>query len=313
MNLTWQLHPVPLSAINLTDRTYCLVHGKTAPPDEKLLACISQFGILHPPIIQLIDKKSYRIVAGWKRILAAQQLTPDSPVYCRIISADIDKTAIFSLILAENGAGTPLSIVEQIIFFEKLLLAAPMEEAIPLLEQLGYKPQKQILKDLLQLRSLSRSALQGLHDGTVHLKTARKMLCLSESDQELIVQFIITLHFGGSKQQKLIDLCTELAMRKNKPLKSILAGFPSADALEQLTNIPQQGAALLSWLHEQCFPQVSQAENNFNRRVARLNLPATMKISHTPAFENEETTLSLRFPNWNSLEEVLTEITKLMQ
>lgn len=312
MNATIPLHPVSLSAIDLADRTYCLTHWPTVFPGEQLLTSIRRFGILHPPILQRIEDTSYCVVAGRKRIIAAQHLAPDNPVFCRIIPADLDKTTIFLLILEEANAGTPLSIVEQIVFFEKLLQAASMEVAIPMLEQLGYKPQEHILQGLLKLRSVSAAVLQAMHAGTVHQKNAKKLLHLSVPDQESIVQLITGLHFGGSKQQKLIDLCMELVMRRGIPLKQILVDFPTADALGQPLNIPQHGATLLSWLHDQCFPQLSQAENNFNRRVGRLDLPPTMQIDHTPAFENEEITLSLRFSDWSSLEEVIDEIRKLM-
>jgi ParB family chromosome partitioning protein len=312
MNATSPLHPVPLSAIDLADRTYCLTPWETVPPGDALLTSIRRFGILHPPILQQIEDNSHCVVAGRKRIIAAQHLAPDRAIFCRIIPADLDKTAIFLLILEEANAGTPLNIVEQIVFFEKLLQAASMDEAIPMLELLGYKPQKHILMNLLKLRSLSAAVLQAMHAGTVHQKNAGKLLHFSIPDQELIVQLITALHFGGSKQQKLIELGMELIMRKGLPLKKILADFPSADALEQPLNIPQHGAALLSWLYDQCCPQLSLAENNFNRRVGRLDLPPTMRIDHSPAFENEELTLSLRFPDWDSLEEVVKEIRKLM-
>jgi ParB family chromosome partitioning protein len=312
MNSTSWFHPVPLSAIDFEDRTYSLTLFEDHP-SEMLLASIKRFGILHPPILRQVDDNSYCIIVGRKRITATQHLAPAAPIFCRIIPVDIEITAIFSLLLEEAETGIPLSIVEQIVFFEKLLLISPMEEAIPMLEQLGYKPQIHILKNLLKLRSLNESVLQALHHGTIHIKSARKLLNLSETDQKMIVQLITSLHLGGSKQQKLIDLCIELNMRKNVPLKTILADFPSADELGQPMNIPQHGAALLSWLHNECFPQFSQAENNFKRQVARLNLPSTMHISHTPAFENKEITLSLCFPDWRSLDKALGGINKLIQ
>ncbi len=312
MNSTTQFHPVPLSAIDFEDRTYCLTPWND-PPGEVLLASIKQFGILHLPILQQVDDKSYCIVAGRKRVITAQHLAPDAPIFCKIIPKNTEITTIFSLLLEESKTSTSLSIVEQIVFFEKVLLASPMKKVLPMLEQLGYKPQKHILKDLLKLRVLSESVLQTMHYGSIAIKNARKLLNLSETDQVMIVQLITTLHFGGSKQQKLIDLCTELIMRKKMSLEKILADFPSADEQGQTMNIPQQGTALLSWLHSECYPKISLAENSFKRKVARLNLPSTMHISHTPAFENEEITLSLYFPDWRSLDKVLESINKIIQ
>ena len=311
MNSTSQHLLVPLSAIDHEDRAYALTLWDDSP-DEDLLTSIKRFGILHPPILRTNKNNSYCIVSGRKRIAAARQLAPEGTIYCRIVPKDINPPGIFSLLLEEAETGKSLSITEQIIFFEKLIKASSTMEAIPLLEQLGYKPQKHILDNLLKLRSLSEPALLAMHRGTLQLKTARKLLNLSETDQKLIVRLINEFHFGGSKQQKLIDLCTELTKQKNISVGKILTNFPSADEHGQPMNIPQHGAALLLWLQNECFPQLSQAENDFKRQVARLNLPSSMHIDHTPAFEDEKITLSLRFPDWQSLNKSLQGINKLI-
>ena len=129
MTCTSQFHLVSLSSINLADRTYSLTPWEDIPPGEELLNSINRFGILHPPILQQGENNSYRIVIGKKRVLAAQQLAPNDPVFCRIIPADIKEKVLFSLLLEEAKAATPLTFVEQIVFFEKLLLTAPMDDA----------------------------------------------------------------------------------------------------------------------------------------------------------------------------------------
>ena len=312
MNFTSQILLVPISAIDHEDRTYSLTLWKESP-DEDLLTSIKRFGILHPPILHNNGNNSYSIITGNKRITAARHLAQEDSVLCRIIPENTKQTAIFSLLLEDAIAGRPLSIIEQIIFFEKLIKASSTMEAVPMLEQLGYKPQKHILDNLLKLRSLSEPSLLAMHRGTIQLKNGRKLLNLSEADQNQIVQLINELHFGGSKQQKLIELCIELTKRKNISIEEVLADFPSTDEHGQPMNIPQHGAALLLWLQNECFPQLSQTENDFKQKVARLNLPSSMHIGHTPAFENKEIILSLRFPDWHSLNNVLKGINKLIQ
>lgn len=311
MNSTHQFLSVPLSLIDYKDSTYRLTLWEDSP-DEALLNSVNRFGILHPPILRHKGNNSYCIVSGRKRIAAVEQLALEEAVLCRIIPENINKTVIFSLILEEAERGRLLSITEQIIFFEKLIKTSSMMEAIPLLEQLGYKPQKHTLDNLLKLRSLSEPALLALHRGTLQIKNARKLLNLTETDQILIIQFINMLNLGGSKQQKLIELCIELTKRKNISLEKILANAPATDEQEQPMNIPQHGAALLLWLQNECFPRLSQAENDFQRQVARHNLPSNAHIAHTPAFEDKNITLTLRFTDWHSLDEVLPEINKLM-
>ncbi|HER63441.1 MAG TPA: hypothetical protein ENO11_05645 [Desulfobacteraceae bacterium] len=312
MNFFSQLQPVPIQAIQFEDSSYSLTLWEESP-EEELLESIRRFGILNPPVLRRRQNMSFCIIAGRKRITAAATLEPVVPVLCRIIRDNLEEAAIFSLLLEEALTGKPLTTVEKVIFFEKLIAVSSMDVAVPLLEKLGDKPQKHILNDLLKLRSLSLPVLKALHHDVIRLKNARKMLDLSPADQKLLVQFITDLQFGGSKQQKLVDLSIELIKRKNMPLKDILADFPAACGSEQPLNIPQHGAALLSWLHEQCYPRLTLAENDFQRKVARLGLPSTMQISHAAAFESEEITLSLRFSDWSSMDRVVAGIKTLMQ
>lgn len=308
---TSQLFSVPPSAIDLDDRTYCLLHWDD-PMNNDLVSSIKQFGILHPPFLQQKSNNSFRIIAGRKRLTTIRHLDPAIPVLCHIFPAETKKTDIFSLILEEAKTGRPLSIVEQVVFFDKLLKESPEKEAIHFLAQLGQKPQKHILYDLLKLRSLSEPVLKSIHSGILQVKNGRKLLDLSEADQKLIVNLITSLHLGGSKQRKLIDLCKELIYRKDSPLKNILSDFQESQEHEQPENLPQHATALLSWLEGQCSPRLSQTENNFKRQVASLNLPPSMKISHAKAFEDDEITLSLRFSDWQSLGKMLEEIKNLM-
>ncbi len=307
-----RFHHVPIQDIDLEDLTYSLIPW-IEQPDKALRSSIRRFGILHPPVLRERNNKTFSIIAGRKRISIAGQLAPHNPLPCRVVPAELREKDVFSLLLEENLSCRPLSVVEQIVFLEKLLLISPMDEAIPMLERMGLKPRKHILNDMLKLRQLGEPALQALHTGTLAAKNARKLLKLSNDDQQLIIQFITDLHLGGSKQQKLIELCAELIMRNDSPLDEILGEFSPAQAQGQPENIPQQGTELLSWLHRQCFPLASSAEKSFKKQVARLELPEVMSLSHSAAFENEEITLSIRFPDLDALSRVIEKMKKLLE
>ena len=159
MNVTSQILLVPLSAIDHEDKTYCLTLWKDRP-DEDLLTSIKRFGILHPPILHKNENNSYSIVTGNKRITAARHLAQEDSVLCRIVPENTKQTDIFSLLL-EDAAGRSLSIIEQIIFFEKLVKASSTMEAVPMLEQLGYKPQKAYSRQLAQTSFTERPLSTG--------------------------------------------------------------------------------------------------------------------------------------------------------
>lgn len=302
------------AGIDFSDHTYSLTPWEEQP-DDMLLRSISRFGVLHPPILRALSDRSYLIVAGRMRILAHRQYFQGKPIMCRIVPADRDDAFIFSILLEESLAGTPFTPLEQLIFLQKLKQASSNEDAEAMLEKLGHKKQPHILKDLLKLLSLDNSVLLALHTGKITMKNARKLLQVASEDQVLLVRLIKDLHLGGSKQQKLIDLSFELSKRTNISLQQVIAEFLHSEAGQAQAppeNIPQQSTALLNRLQAECFPRLTEADKSFKHKVAILNLPSHLHISHTPSFEDTNLTLSVRFPDWQALEEFLNRIKRLI-
>ena len=296
-----------VSAIDLADRTYFLSPEDEQPP-PRLVDSIREYGILHPPLVQQQSAGRYIVVAGWKRLLTAVTLLHWDSVPCIVVPAHCSALHLYSFLLEQSLEGNPLSLVEQCAFFANLRKTCTVEDILPLLAKLGHKPNKHQLDELLGLRKLAQTAQLALHRGILNYTSGRKLLRLSQADQETLVAMITRFQLGGSKQQKLIDQGTELLRRDRKELKDITTPFLEKMDMSRQENIPQQAAALLDWLHEQCFPRSVLAENEFSRCVAQLNLPSTMRIGHSPFFEEDSVTLALTFADWVSLQKSLPAI-----
>lgn len=299
------------SAIDLADRTYFLSPEDEQPP-PRLVESIREYGMLHPPLVQQQSAGRFIVVAGWKRLITAVTLLHWNSVPCIVVPADCPAQHLHSCLLEESLAGSPLSLAEQSAFFASLSEICPVEDILPLLAKLGHRPNKHQLDELLGLRKLAPSARFALHRGILNYTSGRKLLRLSSADQETLVAMITKFQLGGSKQQKLIDQGTELLRREQVDLKAITTPFLEHMDMSRQENIPQQAAALLNWLHEQCFPRSVLAESEFSRRVAQLNLPTTMQIEHSPFFEEDSVTLALTFTDWDSLQKSLPAIHRIL-
>jgi hypothetical protein len=295
------------SAIDLADRTYFLSPEDEQPP-PRLVDSIRQYGILHPPLVQQQSADRFIVVAGWKRLITAVTLLHWDSVPCIVVPADCPALHLHSCLLEETLAGSPLSLAEQSAFFASLRETCAAEDILPLLAKLGHRPNRHQLEELLGLQKLAPSALLALHRGILNYTSGRKLLRLSHADQETLVALITRFQLSGSKQQKLIDQGTELLRRRQGDLNTITTPFLAQMDMSRQENIPQQASALLNWLHEQCFPRSALAENEFSRRVAQLNLPSTMRIEHSPFFEEDSVTLALTFADWRSLQKSLPAI-----
>jgi len=301
-------------ALDLGDTTFNLRPFGPEHPSAELTESIRQFGFLHPPLVQQQSQNRYKILSGRKRIQAAIDMpaSKNKKLLCLVVPRHAPVLLVYSLLLHHALIGGQLSIIEQANFFKKALQAAPEDEILPLLKPLGYKQYKHKVRELLDFLSLDKSVIACLHKGQIHPKNARKMLGLQPGDQQEIIRLISQFHMGGSKQQQLIHFSIELIMRRNQSLKEILKHRHDAQHTKIRENPPQETTHLLNWLHDQCFPSLEIAENEFKQWVAELNLPPDISVSHTPYFEDNGVTASLSFDDFNALKNVLPEIKKLI-
>jgi hypothetical protein len=299
------------ATIDLADRTYFFSPEREHPAPH-LVDSIREYGLLHPPLLQQRGGNRFIVIAGWKRLAAAITVLQWDTVPCIVAPSACPDLHLHALLLEQSLLAPPLSAAELSAFFTSLCTICTIDDVLPLLAKLGYKPNRHQLDELLDLGNLSESALLALHRGALSSAGARKLLRLVRTDQETLVALIARFQLGGSKQQKLIDLCTELWHREHKSVEDITAPFLEELAMSRQLNVPQQAAALLSWLHGQCCPRSGRAESEFNRRVAQLNLPTTMQVDHSSSFEEDSVTLRLKFTDWEALQKALPDIRKLL-
>lgn len=302
---------VAASALDLADRRYFLAPEDESPP-PRLVNSIREYGILHPPLVQQRDADRFTVVAGRKRVITAITILRWDSVPCIVVPSDCPTLHLYSYLLEQSLVGSPLSLVEQSTFFARLGETSSVEDILPLLAQLGHRPNKHQLDELLSLRQLTPAAQLALHRDILSYTVARKLLRLSPADQDTLVAMITRFQLGGSKQQKLIDLSLELQRRRNQRVQEIIVPLLNDLETAEQQNIPQQGSTLLAWLHQQCFPRSVNAEIEFRRQVEQLHLPPIMQIAHSPSFEDDSLSLVIRFADWDALRKRLTEIRALL-
>lgn len=311
MNSTACFSPVKASSIDVHDTTYLLSPVQEFP-DDVLRESIRTFGILCPPLLQEKERGRFIIASGRKRIMAALEVLDADAILCRLVPPGSPAPAVYAILLEHSLTGGEMSIAQQIAFFDGLLQTCSMDDAQPLWARLGHRPGRNGLAELLSLKALARPALVALHRGILSFNSARKTVRLAPGDQQTLVDIITRLQLGGSKQQKLIELCTELIMRRKEDLQTILQPFFSREESGQPENIPQRSAALLQWLHNENFPSSDAAEREFARFVQQLGLPPNAEVRHTPAFEDDAVTLCLRFPDPESMRTSWVRLQEIM-
>ncbi|OGQ98715.1 MAG: hypothetical protein A2505_02015 [Deltaproteobacteria bacterium RIFOXYD12_FULL_55_16] len=294
---------VNLQNLNFQDFSNSLTPEEAREPSAELLASVARTGILHPPILREQGRATLEIVTGRRRLLAAQQTLHSISAICLVLPAETPPAEALAINLEDTLLRGDISVVEQAIFFQKILVHLEENEAARrFLPALGLEPHRHHLQNLLQLLRLEEHLLGALHEKRLHEGVARELLALNFTDRLSLYEIIETLSLSVSNQKKITATCRELATRGNTSIMALLCQPEVREILTpQETNIPQKTARLMHWLTEQRFPSLTAAEQEFRSFAATLKLPNGLTLNHSPSFEQDQVHLSIPFGNREEL------------
>jgi ParB/RepB/Spo0J family partition protein len=301
---------ISLAQVDFDDFSYSISPEQAIVVDESLKKSIARHGILHPPLVRETKPELYRIVSGRKRLHAMHSLHAEGTCFCLVISRQVPEVEVFHILLEENKLARQLSPIEKALFLQKI--SAIMDEnqiAKEFLPRMGQQTTPFAIKQTLMLLNLEKPILHGIHKGHVNETVARGFITLSAEDRMVLFEIISSLRLSLSNQKKLLNICRELAGRGNTNIKALLDNDEVHGILHhQNANPPQKTKNLMTWLSRKHMPRSTQAEEEFNRFITTIKLPQNVSVVHTPFFEDDSLTLSIRFPNRNSLQHAWEKI-----
>ncbi len=316
---------VKIQDINLDDRSYSL-DPFPQTPEQGLVQSIDNFGILHPPL--LLEKQGGLciILSGKKRIEAylktcntvpdCQQEKDGNYITALIFTEDKEqgpnKSLLLTTLLQHQLLGGPLTLIEQAIFFQKAAQVLEKQDLLSFLPLLGLKPKPHIPGELIALLNLELSVQQGIHEGRIPQRSGKKLSRFLPADQQKLADIIYEYQLGGSKQQKIVERFFQLTKREQISVKELLGSWGEKVGEKNL-NGPQKAASLLRWLDQQYQPRMTQAEEEFKKFSSQLQIPAGVRVDHSPSFEEEQVTLSMNFKSKKELAEIWPQIKMLIQ
>ncbi|MFA7383081.1 MAG: ParB N-terminal domain-containing protein [Desulfurivibrionaceae bacterium] len=297
---------VNLRQINFQDYTNSLTPEEARTPSTALLESIARTGILHPPILKEQGGGKLEIVTGRRRLIAAQQILHSTSAICLVLPAETLPEEALAINLEDTLLRGDITVVEQAIFFQKILGHLDENEAARrFLPALGLEPHRHNLRNLVQLLGLEEHLLSALHAGRLHEGVARELLALNFTDRLSLYEVMEILSLSVSNQKKITTTCRELAARHRTSIMALLCRPEVREILApQETNIPQKTARLMQWLTDQRFPSLAAAEEEFRAFTAALKLPGRVALSHSPSFEQDQVHLSIPFANREELRRV---------
>ena len=275
--------------------------------DRVLLNTLQEFGQLHPLLVQEQTENQYHILAGYPYFTALNVLDIQQ-IVCQILPRTLAPITRFSLQIIHDLSSPQSSPILQAHLLRQAQLIVSEEDLLSLLSLMGYKPQRYKLKELIDLLQLEPTAILALHRGSLSQKLGKHLYLLSQEDQRNLVKLISVYRLGGSKQQKLVEMVTELVLRDNKSAQEIINKWLPDEETTNSENRPQRIYGFLQCLHEQCSPGKTDAERNFKKLVKELQPPEEITIEHSLSFEDEQLEVRIKFTDAATLRKKWAEI-----
>lgn len=266
-------------------------------------------------VVQQSAEKTYQVVIGHNLIESVVYSPVDLKSYhCLILQPTFPVTDTLHIICDYYKQQLIESPIALAYFLEKCFLyisdnKTVIQEYFPILQ---LKQNKKIISDSLKMLELDISTQLKIHEGQLSNKLIANLIKLTETDRKKVIEVITQLKLGNSKQKRFLELCTELANRKEIPIQQLLDEDEFESLLnQQEVNIPQVTHQVLQLLQEKCFPKSSGAIKEFMVRKQNLKLPKNCDLQHTQAFEKDEVTLTITYESLDDFENKWKELQKI--
>ncbi len=215
-----------------------------------------------------------------------------------VMQADIWEKDALILNYNMKESLTGLNLYEKLVFIEKILPLAEPEEVYRRtgLDIAITPPLKKYLSILLDAEFMPV-----LVSEQISLKSALRLCGFSGENREAMLRLFTNVAFSSSHQLKLLEMVGEILFRDKCSLAEIFDTLAIDSYMEQ--EKPQK--VIIDAFFKYRNPQYSEAEIQWQREIASLNLPEYVKINHFPFFEKRQLSLSIDLKDKEELRRII--------
>lgn len=288
---------ISISEIDTTDDS-CSLSLQTDP--APLVAAIEAVGLINPPILRQRGDLKYRIICGFRRVMACQSLGWHE-IKVRVLVGDVSELDLLKLAIQDNRSHRPLNLVEQARGISKLGRHLPSKNRLEVLSSLlGFPHNKKVFQKISSLGQLPEVIQAGVLDEIISFEAAVHLSRLSHGDAACFFDLFKRLKLSQNKQIEIITLVQEIALREDLQPREVLQSEDIGAILERADlNRNEKGALLRACVNRRRFPALAKAEADFLKTLKALKLNNCISITPPPYFEGGPYTLRMTFKNLN--------------
>ncbi|MEW6429469.1 MAG: ParB/RepB/Spo0J family partition protein [Thermodesulfobacteriota bacterium] len=292
---------ISFSEIDLLDREFSLLPDCLAiEPDRGLAASVARAGILHPPLLLPRGENVYSVVAGFRRVAAARETMAEG--WCMLLGAKTVPEICLQLAMEDIVGQRQPTLLERAVFLDKLGRHLDSAKMTRILASLSIPFSERQRQEAALILALEPPVIEAIHAGRVDDRIVPQLAAMNMRDRLSVLDIITAFGLSVGNQRKMLAMAMDLSKRQRISVMAVLGQEGVARILDDpKRNPPQKTARFMLWLERQCFPQLAEELRRFRRLREELRLPANITVDHSPFFEKDELTMTIAWPDAESL------------
>lgn len=303
-----KLTEISIDQIEFSDRTYIFTFES---PISNLIGSIKKIGLLYPPMLEKKGDNYYRIISGFKRILALKHLKVVKFLANVFDTSDHEPDLdLFLLNLYENLATRNLNIIEKSTILYKLTTLFKlsddqvMKQFLPLLD---LSENRIVLDRFLKLTQLEDNLKIAVVEDFISIEMAIALLDRSFPERQAIFNLFQQLKLGKNRQKEFFGLLTAITEIESIAIDKLLH---DGEVQNLLSNnrilLPRKTEHLKKILMTRRYPLYTAIEKNFQTIKKDLKLPPNLILRPPPFFEGDRYTIEFSFKNQLDFKKIVT-------
>lgn len=306
---------IKLSQIDFNDNSYRITFN---PDISKLVVSIKRVSILNHPILEKTAQDSYRIVCGYKRLLALKQLNKDKiSAYYFETNETSPSLQLFVITIFENLGTRSLNIIEQANIVHKLVTTFHVPDEIiakQFLPELDLGTNPKLINRFLKLFTLKDFLKKAIVNDFLSLDSALSISKLDETEAGQIFDLFHFLKFGKNKQKEFLRLVYDISNGSQTSISEIINREHIQKIVQdvKLTS-PVKINRIMAQLKKLRYPQFSKVEEKFDLFKKDLKLPPSMILRPPDFFEGEKFSFELIFKDQSEFKKMVEQLNQFAE
>lgn len=302
---TRKITELALNTLLTEDTTF---QWESDQPSPELVQSLRRFGQLTPILVHQ-DNGHFRVLDGFKRLQALQQLHTNPITSVALVNEDSTHQDLLRLRFETLDGARPRSGLEQLNLLQVLHQGGIEEEELvrEFLPRLNLPASRKLLQDALALhRCLPRPAMQGMSLDDLSL-----ILRFDPAELPSLESWCAALQVTGNKWKTLIQQVIELRRIRQCTLQE-LSQDQQIEAILNNQNLqpPIRYKKLREVVERLRNPEIHRLKDQTNLALSQLNLPKGLELNIDPNFEKDSVTLKLEVQAIDDLTTLAAQLTQ---